>query len=231
MVKPEPPPQPTSDLIKRHVERYRISTVDAVHQLFYAGKSREAAKKALNRMVEAEQLSSVPIGKRTFYQIHSTAPLTSQPLWERFAVLTFCVMRQPAHKRLTPHEFSGLFPEFQNAPGISPAHQHYFLPLVGTPRLGRALVDSDAEADRVARKCRETLREASNTPGLVQLLDARLFVMAVLFAEQAKADTVASLLREQNLGALFQFHVIPELNDLIGILPKTHGTHHQQTPP
>ena len=230
MVKAAPTEQPVSDLVKRHVERYRITTVDAVHRLFYAGKSRDAAKKALNRMVDADDLASVPIGKRTFYQIHGTAPLTSQPLWERFAVLTFCVMREPAQKRLTPQEFTELFPEFQNAPGISPAHQHYFLPLAGSPRLARALVDSDADADRVARKCRETLRDASNTPGLVQLLDARLFVIAVLFAEQAKADTVAAILREQKLGAVFQFHVIPELNDLLGLLPKTHGTHHQQDP-
>lgn len=220
----------TPDLIKRHVERYRITTVDAVHHLFYAGKSREAAKKALNRMVDAEQLAPVPIAKRTFYQIHGTPPLTSQPLWERFAVLTFCVLRQPAHKRLTPQEFEDLFPEFANAPGISPAHQHYFLPLVGTPRLGRALVDSDAEPDRVARKCRETFRDASATPGLVELLDARLFTISVLFAEPTKADAVASLLKDQNLGALFQFHVIPELNDLVATLPKSHGTNHQPSP-
>lgn len=230
MVKAARAEQPVSDMIKRHVERYRITTVDVVHRLFYPDKTREAAKKSLNRMVDARDLVAVPIGKRTFYQRRGTPPVASQSLWERFAVLSFCVMHEPRCERLTPAEFSARFPEFATARGISASHQHYFLPLTGLPRLGRAIVDSDAEPDRAARKCRDTFREASAVPGLLPLIDARLFVIAALFAEKTKADAVAARLQEANISEPFQFHVIPELNEIVDLLSPHHGTDHKQEP-
>src|SRR4051812_12307319 len=103
-----------------HVARYRLTTVDALHAVFY--DERAAAQKAASRLVTSGALWSYPIGRQSFYQLTRRgaaavgAPkniadrLGSQGLRSNYAMLAFCCLGEPLRERLMPKEFRDSFP-------------------------------------------------------------------------------------------------------------------------
>lgn len=211
--------------ILEHVARFRISTVDAIHALFYADKTRDGAMKAANRLVTDGLLQSFDINSRKIYQLTEAAasligsprtsaePLGVQSLRECFAMLCFCCLGEVKRKSLTPSEFRDAFPEFADAKGIAPWSQHYYAERRGdAARLGRATVDSGADTARVLRKCREIIHDAKNTPVLREIIAQRLFVLVVLTAEESKRCVLADAIRKDRLRSLVEVEVIPDLS-------------------
>lgn len=215
-----------------HVSRYRLTTVDVLHRLFYSDATRGAAQKAANRLVESELLQSYEVTGSMIYQLtratasefgvplNAAAPLRSQSLRENYAVLAFCCLsdNDPANsnaprERLTPMEFRNHFPEFASAPGIKPENQFYYLDSHnGAPLLGRATVDSGADTERIHRKCRDILTHALRTAHLCELVDQNVFVISVLTAEDTKRKAIIEAVTRKPLGCLFRAYAIPELS-------------------
>lgn len=212
--------------ILEHVGRYRLTTPDALHRLFYDNRSRDAALKMATGLVKTGWLQGFDVGchRRKVYQLTRRGAVTAgyplsvadlvreQSLFEHYAVLAFCCLRPRLRARLTPPEFAKAFPEFADAKGISAAHQPYYIDTEeGPPRLARILIDNGGETARYVRKCRETVRAANQTPALQQLVSRDLFMVSILTLEQSKAQAIADVLARQELGPLFRIHVIGEL--------------------
>ena len=91
----------TGRRIVRQAERYHLISVDAVHRLYYAERKRDSAKRALNRLVAQGSLNSYRPGRVAIYYPPDVKPKASQALWERFAVMTFCLLREPEKRLLS----------------------------------------------------------------------------------------------------------------------------------
>lgn len=206
---------PISEQIVAHVNRYRLTTVDVIHSVFYSGKSREAAKKAANRLVASHQLESFELGnQQKLYSLPNGTKLGSQAIWANFATLIFCNLRQPPKQRLLPREFEHFFPEISKLRGVAPAQQHYFVEMQDSSRIGRILTDSDATVERLVRKCHETIRHIKQTPGLSDMYESGLLFLAVLVAESSKVQDVRLALHSQLLSSQLEVHPLKELSKI-----------------
>lgn len=207
---------PLPERIVRHVSRYRLTTADAIHKLFYQDKTREAAKKAANRLVSSGKLASIRLNRqRVIYCLPEAAPLASQSTWTNYATLLFCVFTDPPKQKILPKQFELHFPEIYCQPGVAPAHQHYFLTMTTPPILGRILTDSDASVERLLRKCRETIKWIEKTDHLRDLYGLSLFRIAVLVAEESKARDVRQALYSDVRSERVEVHHLKPLGDII----------------
>lgn len=190
----------------RHVARYRVTTVEAVDRLLYAGKSSPvAALNLLRRLVDADYLAPpYRLVGRNYYHLSSRGARTmgvsrraviDSPavLRERYTLLSFCVLQPELRRYLPPDEFSERYPQVAQQPGIDPAHQHYFVTRRGQEQLlGQAVIDLAADAPRAVRKVRETMYRIVQTPGLTEMRDH--FLLTVLTSEPSKAQKITQLL-------------------------------------
>lgn len=221
-------PTPDQRHVLEHIARYRVTTVDALHAVRYALRTRAAATKATQRLVAAGLLQAFELRGRKFFQLTkssaatvgapSTAadPLQAQGLYEHYAVLAFCCLGSVRRERLTTSEFREAFPEFANASGISPSHQHYYLDTDhGVHRLGRATVDAGGDARRLLGKCREIVRHATETPHLRDVLRSGLFVLTILTPEEQKKAVLLDAMLSEPLGCFARVEVVPELHHVL----------------
>lgn len=219
--------QPRDRQILDHVARYRITTPEAVHSLFFQGSSVEASKSVLKRL-NGKYLRSRPLyGHRRYYQLSSvSAGLLGQPdeatqpfgptsLPTRFAVMQFCCMRPEGPcTRLTRDELLENFPDL----GVSAFGDYYLESAGASLRLGRILVDLGGDALRFVRKVRDVLARELAVPSFRSLVEEGGFVLTLLTAEETKREViVASLSRirenDPRIGGSFECVVetIPEL--------------------
>lgn len=222
---------PPSEMQKRvlfHAARYRLTVDEAVHRIFYPGKSRDAARKSLERLRTKGLLQSDRVRARTFYYLTPKAcsllgfpptradQLGAQSLVENFAILAFCCLRHEPRERLTAEEFAQSFPEFANEPGISLAHQHYYYDdLQGTWYFARATVDTGGSLAALKRKCRSIARHAANTAGLSQILMQNRFMVTVLTGEETKARALAQALESEQTNIQYRVVYVPEIAEVI----------------
>lgn len=223
-----PPPSETQKKILFHVARYRLTVVEAVHRIFYPDKSRDAARKSLERLCAAGWLQSERVRSRTFYYLTSKTcsllglpatrsdALGAQSLVESFAVLAFCCMHDRTRERLTADDFQTAFAEFADEPGIALAHQHYYYDRhQDNWYLARATVDTGGSVAAIKRKCRSIARHAANTPGLNQILSQKRFMVTVLTAEETKAMALATALESERTNVQYQVVYVPEIGEVI----------------
>ncbi len=205
----------------RHVARYRVTTVEAVDRLLYAGKSSPvAALNLLRRLVDSDYLAPpYRIVGRNYYSLSSHGARymgvsrravidTPAVLRERYTLLAFCVLQQEIRRYLPPDEFSERYPQVAQQPGIDPAHQHYFITRRGQEQLlGQAVIDLAADPPRAVRKVRETMYRIIKTPGLAEM--RKNFQLTVLTSEPSKAQKIRQLLEQ--LGAQEELPLRPSI--------------------
>lgn len=227
MVKPNSPGDFQKHILS-HVARYRLTIDQAVHRIFYSDATRDAARKSLERLATKGLLQLDRVRNRNFYYLTPKASsllgvpptradaLGAQTLVENFAVLAFCCLGSDLRERLTAAEFSTAFPEFAQANGISPAHQHYYYDRHEQNwYLARATVDTGASLAAIRRKCRHIARHAANTETLCDMVAQRRFMVTVLTGEESKATALAESLAKEKTNIQYRVVLVPEITEVI----------------
>ncbi len=216
------------------VARYRVMTAEALKQLVYPESPLGTARKLLGRFAEQGLLGEpYRLAGRSFYQLSLKgtalvgAPATAakklgaQALRDRYGMLAFAafvdhgplVRPQP----LTAPEFATRYPKLMTQTGIDPSSQLYYVDLAtGAPCLARAVVDHEAQAERLVRKCQEIFRDWEANTELKAYLPHR-FMVTVLTSNPEKRQELTRRLRL--LGEEFPYQVRVETIERLGDIP------------
>ena len=212
--------------ILKHVQRYRLTTTEALRQLFFANAKPGGEKNVLRRLT-GEYLQTQPLyGKRVYYQLtpaaarllgepeESTTPFGTQALVRLYGVLAFCCLGQTKRLVFTKTEFGEAFRQFANL--LDLGQSHYYLDYDGqTARLGQILVEQGGEYQRLITKCRKLVERGRELPGLQEIMSDDLFVIALVLAEDTKRDLLYAQLRKNPLPVWCRVEVVPDLGSLM----------------
>lgn len=202
---------PTKALLE-HLRRQRVSTSAVIISELCNG-SESAAKKLISR--SREYVASDPLGSKTvIYRLHPAGaksigapeeiarPLGPQALPKTLGILGFCLGGPEKRQRYTRSEFLEDFPELEKDLLGRDYHTDFFLDFDGThARLGQIVVDLGGDYRKLISKCRVRLRELLDVPNARDIVAEGLYTIAIVVAEEEKAQAIRSALKEKPLQA------------------------------
>lgn len=219
--------QPRDLEILSHVARYRLTTQETLHRLFFTGATPEAPKTVVRRLREGGYLQSRPLYlRRAYYQLTRSAaallgepeeaarPLGPQALVRAYGVLAYCCHAESERQRLTRLEFHRAFP-YLSENGIP--FDAFYVERDPRLRLMQIVVDQGGDARRLLRKCRTRLKLARETPGLSDLVRGGEFGLALVTSSNEKAEALRAGRQQSEFlrDYPFRFQAEPELIHLI----------------
>jgi hypothetical protein len=214
--------------IFEHITRYRLTTHEFLHKLFFNDGSRlNAVTKVTSRLTRRRFLNRCDLfGSNKYFTLgprvvgfvavsqNRVRALGSQALPHEFGTLAFCLRSEIHRRRLTVSELSQHSGQLLQ-PGVD--NSHYFLEDAdGTTFLGHLLVDQGGSASYVARKCAEQIEIRQRRPPLNQLIQSNRFLIGIATATQSKKDDILRVLQATSWPVQFRIEVVPELVHLIG---------------
>lgn len=193
---------PRDRAILRHVARFRMTTIDALHRTFFAGKRRDAVKSTVRRLCGRARrdgyLHAEPLdARRVYYRLTSRAtnllglgkdharPLGLQARIRRYAVLwLLCIEESADRVPMTPRDF----PEQFGVAGHRLPRAHFYIEERhgGETRLGYAVVDHGRHPRRIYRNVARTLQRFLRHGWLDEFIAAGAFDVAVLTVSEPK---------------------------------------------
>lgn len=220
--------QDRDQAILAHVARYRLTTLETVHHLFFPEASSQEAAKTVLRRLRGTHLQSRPLYlRRVYYQLTAVAaqalgepeeiakPLGPQALPRAYSVLAYCCHGPAERPRLTRAEFAERYPALAAA---VPYNDFTMEPSAeGPQRLVRLLVDLGGAHQRLVRKCVGIIRKGHSTPALNEMLAANTFQLTILTAEVTKAQAIGRSLQAHPAlrGRTVRVAVVPEVGHLL----------------
>lgn len=216
--------------IFEHISRYRLTTPDLLHRVFFNdGSQLNAVTKVTSRLTRERFLNRWELfGSNAYFVLgpkaigyvpvsrRRTGELGQQALPHEFAMAAFCLRPQVTRKRLTVSELSKN-PGQLLQPGVD--NSHYFLEENdGVTQLGHFVVDLGGHATYVARKCAEQIEIRQKRPPLRQLIDSRRFLVGIATGTEEKKADILRVLRTATWPVEFRIEVVPELVHLVGAL-------------
>lgn len=212
--------------ILRHVQRYRLTTTEALRRLFFPDAKPGGEKNVLRRLTGEYLQPQSLYGKRVYYQLTSTAarqlgepeesttPFGAQALVRLYGVLAFCCLGNTRRLVFTKTEFAKAFGQFADL--LDLGQNHYYLDYDGkTARLGQILVEQGGEYQRLVNKCRRLVERGRELPGLQEMINDALFVIAIVLAEDNKREMLYAQLRKNPLPVWCRVEVVPDLGNLM----------------
>ncbi len=215
-------------LVIRHVDRMRISTIEMLMCSALMGLSRSAISKIVNRLCRAGYLGSYTLHHPARYFVlgsegagflgrknHRTLPLGPQALAIEFATAAHCLLGNDKRKRLTREDIA------RHLPWLPERKQH--IPMcfeLSKKTLEIIRVDLGGSPAHVAGKCHFDIAERIDIPefrGLVKSGDIRLVVVTST-AEKASAIRNATEKHEWPPGLQFHCSIV---SNLITLLART----------
>jgi hypothetical protein len=216
--------------IFEHIARYRLTTPDFLHRVFFNdGSQLNAVTKVTSRLTRQRFLNRWELfGSNAYFVLgplaigylpvsrRRTAELGGQALPHEFAMAAFCLRSQVTRKRLTVSELSKN-PGQLVQKGVD--NSHYFLEETdGVTRLGHFVLDLGGDAAYVARKCAEQIELRQRRPPLRQLIDSRRFLLGIATGTEEKKAEILRVLGAASWPVEFRIEVVPELVPLVGAL-------------
>ncbi|MBI1315076.1 hypothetical protein GC176_27610 [bacterium] len=214
-------------VILDHIARYRISTPEVLHRLFFDGSRANAVTKVTSRLCDIQHLRRFPLyhprtyftlgpeaAKRLGLPVSRTRPLGPQSLPLEYGVLSCATRGQHHHQRLTTRELLELCPDLPAGLTEQPCCLD---DSVTPPRLELIRVDLGGRPDHVARKCQADVRSRSDVASIQQLMAAGRFRLFVVTGTLAKAGSITDSLQQHAWpeGFLIQMFVVSDLLPLI----------------
>jgi hypothetical protein len=211
------------EAILEHVHRYRISTIEVLHRLFWEpGTTLNAVSQVLGRL-DAHLQTAPLVGPRRYYLLTPEAarefgeeeefarPLGATSLARHYAMLELCCLSDERREHITPRELREGFPRF-NLRGV--ARHGYFHTHGEPPRLGWLEVDCGGHAARRARKCLEQFRKRHQHEAFRELADRGQFGIALVTTSPAKREAIERALEKLDPFPI-EIHVLPAVRDII----------------
>ena len=212
--------------ILEHLMRYRMTTREVLHQLFFPESEINAVTKVTSRLVRHKFLSKFELLPSHSYfvigpeaaKVLGVSPnkckaIGPQALLREYGTLLFCCKGEPARERLRVSEIRHKQPDLLHR-GIDSSH--YYLDNDGeTVRLAYIRVDHGGQPDHIARKCEEDISRRSSIPALASMIDADRFMIAIVTGHANKAEDIRECFRRRKWPVFFRVEVVEELAQLI----------------
>lgn len=218
--------------VLEHLMRYRLTTPEVLHRLFFEGSDRNAVTKVTSRLCADEFLLSHSLyGSNTYFTLGrrgakasglgsgKVGPLGPQACYREFGALSFCCLGNQQRERLRVSEIASKSPQLLSK-RIDSAH--YYIDHDGTvARLGYIWVEAGGSVDHIVRTVRQDIIDKRRAlPYLLEQINGQRFVVAVVTCTQEKKEAITLALRQLASPVLFRIEFYPEL---IHLLP---GTRH-----
>jgi len=231
-----PNPKMTAEAIVdvlQHINRYRLTVLDAVERLPVFAKFRSQQVRCMLRRLEHRALiEAAPLhrGVIYWYLLPSGArrlgldnshygPLSEPAKIRAYALLRFCCLSGKPRVRLTRQDITGRLSESDR---IGLPNTYYF-DLGGAGRLGIARVDAGHRGrwDRVVQTLREDIAAHLLRPAWRRLIVAGRFEFTVLTVLPEKAERIRETLTQHpdTSRAKVQIVALPELLPFITSSP------------
>lgn len=218
--------------IFEHLARYRLTTREVLHRLFFEDSQINAVSKVVSRLVKSELLAPHPLdASRKYFTIGPAAasrlglprkwckPLGSQALPNELGTLLFCCGGAATRRRLKVGEIAKKQPGLL---GKGVDSSHYYLeenPETEQTLLGYIRVDQGGPPDHIARKCAQDIEKRTKTPALRELIESDRFVIAVVTCSEAKLEAIRENFARRQWNVRFRLEFREELASLISPLP------------
>jgi hypothetical protein len=212
--------------IFQHLLRYRLSTREILHRLFFSDSDINAVTKVTSRLEAHGYLNNYelyaprryfvlgPNAARMFgLSLKKTREMGPQTKAHEYGVLAFCTLPNQLRERLMVREIHERYPQLLTK-GIDSSH--YYLDNDGeVTRLGYIRVDQGGPPDHVVRKCRADLEARLEHKPFAELIDGQRFLIAVVTATEPKARAIHEALKRHAWPIRFRIEGVPDLVHLI----------------
>jgi hypothetical protein len=211
--------------IFEHVRRYRLTTREVLHRLFFPEVKPNAVTKVTSRLCDGGFLRRFDLYESRDYFVlgpeaarilgvpqKRTEELGVQARPIEYATLLFCTGAGD-RERLTRDELKAHHPSIL-VPGVDSSH-YYLDRDGGKTRLASIRVDCGGPPDHVARKCRDDLDRRLEHDAFKDLIANDQFMIAILTGREEKASAIHETLKRHPWPNRFRLSVIPELVHLV----------------
>jgi hypothetical protein len=214
-----------------HVSRYRLSTREVLHRLYFNEAEMNAVTKVTSRLVDYGFLNRFELhsGKSYFVfgpegaKLFGISPKKCRPLGPQsliceYAILQFCCLSQDTRERLLVRELAAKLP---NLTGKHLRAGYYYLDHNGErPRLSAMRVDHGADSAHIVRKARADLESLILNPAIRGLVETQRFMMAILTVTEQKVQDIQDSLLRHSWPIPFRVEAVPDLAPLMGRRPE-----------
>lgn len=227
---PEPRPKsvrlvPRDSEIFEHILRYRLTTREVLHRLFFPEASPNAVTKVTSRLRDSGFLRQFDLYEKRQYFVFGpeaarllgvglkrTEELGVQTRPIEYATLAYC-SAEPSRERLTRGELQEHHPELL-VPGIDASR--YYLDREGNnTRLASIRIDCGGTTDHVVRKCRDDLDKRLEFDAFREHVANDQYMIAIITGRPEKAAAIGQALGRHEWPIRFRIAVIPELIHLV----------------
>lgn len=195
-----------------HVRVYRSSTANIITEAVCGG-SENLMKKLILR--SRDHIASDKLGpKGVTYRFtpagaklvgapeESARPQGPQAFIKNLGILGYCCGGPTKRRRYTRPEFMEDFSDISDDLIGKDYHTDFYLDFDGTDaRLGQIVVDQGGDYRKLISKCRMRLREYLDVPNVRDLVADGLFTVAIVVAEEEKAQAIRLAVKEKPLRA------------------------------
>lgn len=222
--------------ILEHVARYRVTTIEALHRLFWEPETTpNAVSQVLARLVSGGHLACIEglLGAQSGYLFTASEareygededfarPPGAASLVRHVAMLEYCCLGGARRDHITDREIRANYPSFD---GRGIARHGYFHTCEEPPRLGWLEVDCGNNPANRVRKCAKQFAKRYDSPGLRfrELAVAGRFSIVLVTTSEPKRRALQRALKRH---PAFPIGIVvsSRLRDLIGRAPLPTG--------
>lgn len=215
--------------IFQHLMRYRITTREVLHKLFFSDSDLNAVTKVTSRMTTHGYLCRYDLyTPRSYYVLgpeaarllgisqNKTKDVGPQALYTEYGTLAYCCLSETPRERMLVREVRERYPELLHRKIDS---SHYYLDNDGqTTRLAFIRADHGGSPDHVARKCRQDIDSRRPILPFQRLLIEDRFLIGIVTPTEEKAAAIREVLARQTWPCRFRVEVVPDLIQLMARL-------------
>ena len=196
--------------ILRHIERYRITTREALHRTLFPRVAINSVTKVTSRLLAEGWLNQYPVFYKSFYftltpraaellgtaDTARTEALTTEALRTAYGMLAFCCLSKTPRCRLLTLEVREDHPQFY-FPNLD--SDRYYLDATQRPKTcGIMFIDNGGAAEQMVAGYRDDLRARCSRPGFREFLATGQFCLAVVTATAERAAAIGKCLKLQD---------------------------------
>jgi hypothetical protein len=233
-------------ILTEHFGRFRITTVEALHRLYWSDRTVDAAKKWTGRMRVGQYLrcGELANGRRFFYPTHKTAVLAGfsrrfvRPprgfdLARYYGILSFCCLGATRYEKISTIEFGQRFAALcarQLDQSLYYADTDYtddrYTPRM---RIGYLLVDAGSRVRQILARFHRVISQRLSTPLWHQWIERGRLIVAVVTADPDKQRRLREALTNVRQPVPYRVEVRPDLLDVIP-MRIVHASQRQDNP-
>lgn len=211
-----------------HIRRFRMTTSDVLHRLFFKGNEIDAVKSWVRRLRDADYLQTADlITPRKYLYLRPKAvrklygesgkmakALGVFALARQFGILSFCCLGETAHRKLTVFEFKDMFPSL--ADNSLPKDFYYVDKSGATQRLGFIYVDHGCANERIYQRYRHIVAQRYRIAAWRQeVIEPDRFTVAIVTAKPEKKKRIEEVFAERKPMVPYCVEAVPDLIHLV----------------